>query len=50
MKNLNINKEIVKCEICQNEMIKHEYAYDNNQYGKVYYKCEECGHKMNIMK
>lgn len=48
--NMNIKEEIFKCEICGSEMIKNEYAYDNNQYGKVYYKCNECGHKMNIIK
>ena len=27
------------------EMIEFEYGYDNNVHGKVYFKCEHCGHK-----
>lgn len=30
-------------------MKEYNFAYDNNQYGKKYYKCEECGHKENTM-
>ena len=30
-------------------MKEHGYAYDNKIYGKKYYKCKVCGHKMNTM-
>ncbi len=43
------NKEKIKCPICGEEMEEHDYAYDNNIYGKKYYKCKVCGHKMNTM-
>lgn len=43
------NKEKKKCPICDELMREHEFAYDNNQYGKKYYKCENCGHKENTM-
>lgn len=33
------------CPICSGLMKKDLYAYDNNQYGKTYYKCTDCGHK-----
>ena len=35
------------CPVCGSNMSEYEYAYDNNQYGKKYYKCGECGHKEN---
>ncbi|MDV4149795.1 hypothetical protein R0131_02995 [Clostridium sp. AL.422] len=38
-----------KCPVCGANMKEYEYAYDNNQYGKKYYKCMECGHKENTM-
>lgn len=38
------------CPICGEKMKEYEFAYDNNQYGKKYFKCSECGHKENIMK
>jgi C4-type Zn-finger protein len=41
------NKKI--CPICGEAMKEYEYAYDNNQYGKIYYKCPECGHKENTI-
>ena len=37
------------CPICGEEMKEYDYAYDNKVYGKRYYKCEVCGHKMNTM-
>ena len=36
------------CPICGEEMKEYDYAYDNKVYGKKYYKCEVCGHKMKI--
>ena len=39
------NNEEVICPICGEIMDKYPYAYDNNQYGKLYYKCDVCGHK-----
>ena len=30
-------------------MQEYDYAYDNNLYGKKYYKCAVCGHKTNTM-
>lgn len=41
--------KVKKCPICGEDMKEYEYAYDNNQYGKKYYKCSECGHKENTM-
>lgn len=35
----------VICPICGGEMHEDKNAYDNNVYGKKYYKCDECGHK-----
>ena len=35
------------CPVCGEEMIEFEYGYDNNVHGKVYFKCEHCGHKEN---
>lgn len=37
--------EEVICPICGEIMKEYPFAYDNNQYGKVYYKCDVCGHK-----
>ncbi|MGG7323957.1 hypothetical protein [Clostridium baratii] len=42
-------KKTIKCPICGEEMEEYDYAYDNNQYGKKYYKCAVCGHKTNTM-
>lgn len=42
-------KKTIKCPICGEEMQEYDYAYDNNQYGKKYYKCAVCGHKTNTM-
>ena len=39
----------MECPICGTIMKDFDYAYDNNQYGKKYYKCDECGHKTNTM-
>ena len=47
--NILSNKEKKICRICGSEMEEHKYAYDNNQYGKKYYKCKECGHKENTI-
>ena len=33
------------CPVCSEEMTEYEYGYDNNVHGKVYFKCEYCGHK-----
>ncbi len=33
------------CPVCGEEMTKYEYGYDNNVHGKVYFKCNYCGHK-----
>jgi len=44
------NKEIVICKICESEMEEYCFAYDNNQYGKIYYKCNVCGNKINFIK
>lgn len=33
------------CPICGEEMHVYEYGYDNNVYGKIYFKCDCCGHK-----
>ncbi|MBD7914928.1 hypothetical protein H9660_07185 [Clostridium sp. Sa3CUN1] len=43
----NVKEKI--CPVCGEQMKVYEYAYDNNQYGKEYYKCSECGHKENTM-
>ncbi|MGL5152328.1 MAG: hypothetical protein ACRC7N_17365 [Clostridium sp.] len=37
------------CPICSSVMKEYPYSYDNNQYGKKYYKCDECGHKENTI-
>ena len=42
-------KKTIKCPICGEQMEEYDYAYDNNQYGKKYYKCAVCGHKTNTM-
>lgn len=44
----DVKNEMV-CPICGTKMKVFDYAYDQNQYGKKYYKCDECGHKMNTM-
>lgn len=49
MKKTKDTKEKIICPICGSKMRDFDYAYDQNQYGKKYYKCDECGHKMNIM-
>ncbi|WP_297522626.1 hypothetical protein [uncultured Clostridium sp.] len=49
MKNTKEQKDKIICPICEAEMRSFDYAYDQNQYGKKYYKCDECGHKMNTM-
>lgn len=48
---MNFLKDTEKkiCKICGSYMEEYKYAYDNNQYGKTYYKCNECGHKENTM-
>lgn len=38
------------CPICGDTMKDFNYAYDNKQYGKNYYKCDTCGHKECIIK
>ncbi|EKY23279.1 hypothetical protein [Clostridium celatum] len=40
-------KEILKftCPICGEEMKEYEYGYDNKVHGKIYFKCDCCGHK-----
>lgn len=38
-------KEDLFCPICGEILKEYPYAYDNKQYGKVYYKCDVCGHK-----
>lgn len=45
----NKREENIICKICGTEMEQYDYAYDNNQYGKVYYKCNECGNKINFI-
>jgi C4-type Zn-finger protein len=40
-----IDNENIICPICGEVMKAFPYAYDNNQYGKKYYKCDVCGHK-----
>ncbi len=45
---MKISEEKI-CLICGEIMEEYKYAYDNNQYGKKYYKCSECGHKENTM-
>ncbi len=42
------NKKLI-CPVCGDIMEVYNYAYDQNQYGKVYYKCNTCGHKYNYM-
>ncbi|MGL5416144.1 hypothetical protein [uncultured Clostridium sp.] len=37
------------CPVCGDILEEYKYAYDNNQYGKKYYKCKTCGHKENTM-
>lgn len=37
--------ENIKCPVCGNNLENYDYAYDNKQYGKIYLKCNECGHK-----
>ena len=42
----NKNKIInLVCPICGEEMNEYKYGYDNNVHGKIYFKCEHCGHK-----
>lgn len=48
-KDINKNQDIEICPICGDTMHIYDYAYDHNQYGKVYYKCDTCGHKTNTM-
>lgn len=51
MKNKKTNSTItVTCPICGDTMKEFNYAYDNKQYGKNYYKCATCGHKECIVK
>ncbi|MDU4891663.1 MAG: hypothetical protein E6344_16260 [Clostridium sp.] len=38
--------ETFPCEVCGDTMKKFNHVYDNNQYGKTYYKCDNCGHKI----
>lgn len=38
--------ENLPCEVCGDTMKKFNHVYDNNQYGKTYYKCDNCGHKI----
>ena len=45
-----VNKKIkddikIICPICGEEMKYFEYGYDHNVHGKVYFKCDYCGHK-----
>lgn len=45
---MNTNKNEFKfiiCPICGEIMHKYEYGYDNNVHGKIYFKCNCCGHK-----
>ena len=37
--NIRDNENII-CPICGEIMKAFPYAYDNNQYGKKYYKCD----------
>lgn len=39
----------IPCDICGDTMKKFNQVYDNNQYGKNYYKCNTCGHKICIL-
>ncbi|MEG2290362.1 MAG: hypothetical protein RSA29_11285 [Clostridium sp.] len=36
----------LKCDVCGDTMKRFDHVYDNNQYGKTYYKCDNCGHKI----
>lgn len=47
--NDDINKNNLICPICGEVMEKYDYAYDQNQFGKIYFKCNCCGHKSNII-
>lgn len=38
------------CEICGDKMKRFSHVYDNNQYGKNYYKCDTCGHKICLIR
>lgn len=44
-----INKDnkikTITCPICGETMIEFEYGYDNKVFGKIYFKCDCCGHK-----
>ena len=33
------------CPVCGEELIEFKYGYDHGVHGKVYFKCEYCGHK-----
>ena len=46
----NKNKIInLVCPVCGEEMNEYKYGYDNNVHGKIYFKCEHCGHKESII-
>lgn len=49
MENQNNNSSVI-CPICGDIMKEFDYAYDNKQYGKNYYKCDTCGHKECLIK
>lgn len=42
MSNRDIN---ISCPICGEKLKDYGFAYDNNQYGKRYLRCDTCGHK-----
>ena len=39
------NSTTLVCPVCGEEMNEYKYGYDNNVHGKIYFKCEHCGHK-----
>lgn len=47
---INDMPEKINCEVCGDVMKKFNQVYDSNEYGKTYYKCDNCGHKICKMK
>ena len=44
-KNISNKKLKLIWPVCGESMHEYEYAYDNKVHGKIYFKCDYCGHK-----
>ena len=42
-KKIKTKELTLNCPICGEVM--HEFKYDNHVHGKIYFKCDCCGHK-----